>query len=216
MIGLTTPNFSLGEAITETKPLLIFIVGMAIYSVFVFKFYQFLARKDIFKIRLQKYADSSLGTLQRFFSWILYVIEYLLLFPLFVFFWFSVLTLIISFLSKNQDFGNIMLVSMALVAAVRITAYYKEDLSRDLAKMLPFALLGVFLVDISFFSLETSLATINTAPSFTKTIFYYFVFVVMLEFVLRIAHGIVHQIMPRKRFEPQEEQAKRLVPKKSK
>ena len=96
----------------------------------------------------------------------------------------------LAILSKTQDVGNILLISMTLVAAVRATAYYNEDLSRDLAKMLPFALLGIFLIDISFFSLQASIETIKLLPSMWKPMIYYFIFVVGFELLLRILSGI--------------------------
>jgi len=58
-----------------------------------------------------------------------------------VFFWFMVLSLLMIMISKVPDLGQIFQISIALVSVIRITAYYNEDLSRDLAKMLPFALL---------------------------------------------------------------------------
>jgi len=75
---------------------------------------------------------------------------------------------------------------MALVASVRVAAYYKEELSVDLAKMLPFALLGVFLVDISFFSVEHSKSILFSIPQYSETILYYLIFTIVLEFLLRI------------------------------
>jgi len=101
------------------------------------------------------------------------------------------MSVLLMFLAKSGNVANILLVSVALVAAVRATAYYNEDLSRDLAKMLPFALLGVFLVDISYFSFSNSIELVKQMPSFWKTMAYYLGFVIALEFVLRIGHGIV-------------------------
>jgi len=83
-----------------------------------------------------------------------------------------------------------LLVSVAVVAVVRATAYYKEDLSKDLAKMLPFALLGIFLVDVSFFTITSSLDVLKQLPANINLLVYYLAFIIALEFVLRIAYGI--------------------------
>ena len=85
----------------------------------------------------------------------------------------------------------VLLISVAIVAAVRVTAYYNEDLSKDLAKMLPFALLGVFLLDTSFFSFSEALTEIKQLFLLWENMIYYFIFVIGLEFVLRISHGFV-------------------------
>ncbi len=150
MVDLTVlTNFSISEAYTILKPLILFIIGMVIYSIFVFKFYRFIARKEIFKLNLQQYNIESFAWLKKFLNVILYVVEYILLFPFITFFWFIVFSVLLSFLTREQTVQNILLVSITLVSSIRVSAYYNEDLSKDLAKMLPFALLGIFLIDIS-------------------------------------------------------------------
>jgi len=179
------------EAYTVLKPLIIFIIGMVIYSLFIFKFYRFVARRDIFELNLQQYNKAEHPFLKKTFGSFLYLVEYLLVFPLFTFLWFAVMVVLIAFLAKEQTAQSVLLVSIAVVATVRVTSYYKEELSRDLAKMLPFALLGVFLVDISFFSFASSFTVVKQIPFLWKTIIYYLLFVIVLEFILRIVHSFV-------------------------
>lgn len=186
-LELIASNFSLSGAVEVLKPLVSFVIGVVVYAIFVFKFYRLLARKDIFEINIKAGHKTS----NVMWSLLLYVIKYILMFPLFVFFWFAILTALLSFLSKDQQIQSILLVSMALVAAVRVTAYYNEELSKDLAKMLPFALLGVFLINVSFFSFTDSIALMKQIPSNWVLLAYYLLFVIALEFVLRIGHGIV-------------------------
>ena len=112
--------------------------------------------------------------------------KYLLIFPLFAFFWFGVLVVMVAFLSKTREVEDLLLIAMAVLTAVRVTSYYTEDLSRDIAKMLPFALLGIFLIDLRYFDVSTSTELLNRAASEWKSIFYYWVFVVILELVLRV------------------------------
>ena len=115
-----------------------------------------------------------------------YVGKYLILFPVVAFSWFAILTTLLTFLARGQTIDEILLISMAVLSAIRITAYYNEDLSRDLSKILPFAMLGVFLIDISYFSLSTSLDGFLGALLSWKTIVYYLGFMIGLEFVMRI------------------------------
>jgi len=122
---------------------------------------------------------------------IFYIIKHVIIFPILTFFWFLVMTMILAFLSRQDNLQPILLITIALVAVIRIMAYYNEDLSKDLAKMLPFALLGVFLVDITFFSAATSLKVIGSLPDQWKIVIYYLVFIIVLEFVLRIIYSII-------------------------
>lgn len=192
MIIYDLSEFSWTEAFAILKPLSIFIIGVVIYSVFIFKFYRFLGRKDILELNLNQYDVGNGAFVKKFFRVFFYIIENLLLFPLFIFFWFAILTTLLTFLSKDPRLENIFLVSMALVASIRITAYYNEDLSRDLAKMLPFAMLGVFLIDISFFSFKDSLAILWNVGEFWKLLIYYLGFAIALEFILRMATGTIN------------------------
>ncbi|MFH1400591.1 MAG: hypothetical protein ABIH41_03665 [Nanoarchaeota archaeon] len=179
-------NFSVAEAWEVMRPLSLFVAGMVVYAVFVFKFYRFVARKDIFRLQFFQDRTAEGTAVGSFLGLLWYFLEYLLFFPILVFFWFFVITLLLAFLARNQSIQSVLLLAMALVSAVRITAYYSEDLSRDLAKMLPFALLGVFLVDISYFSLASSMELIKQIPAYWKILVYYLFFVMGLEFILRV------------------------------
>jgi hypothetical protein len=198
---LTKPNFSFAEAQQVTFPLLLFVVGIFIYAWFIFKFYRFLANRDVFELNLQQYSESFMGGIQVFLSGLFYVLEFFLILPFFAFFWFAVLALVLVFLSKS-NMQSILLVAMALVGSVRVTAYYNEDLSRDLAKMLPFALLGIFLVDISFFSYQESLDLLFQFPNYWKYLVYYLAFIVLLELLLRILYGVA--VLARRNTAPEE------------
>ena len=53
LINLTaaTADLSVSNFWSAVKPLTLFILGVVIYAVFVFKFYKFIARKDVFKLK---------------------------------------------------------------------------------------------------------------------------------------------------------------------
>jgi len=184
-------DFSFGEAFSVTLPLVLFVIGIVAYAVFIFRFYRFVARKEVFSLNLHQYSASFGGFLKTVFSSLIYVIKYIIFFPLLIFFWFGTLSLLLAFLAKDHDVSRILLLSMSLVASIRVTAYYNEDLSKDLAKMIPFALLGVFLVDMSYFSIDNSIRTIQQLPAMWKQLTYYLLFTIALEFVLRVLRGIL-------------------------
>lgn len=182
-----TSSLSLTEAYTLLIPLLGFMIIMGLYSVFIFKFYKFIARKEIFKSDPRK-KDTESSTLGKIFHSIIYTIKYIMFLPLLTFFWILILAIILSFLSKNNQPQTILLISIALVGVIRTISYFSEDLAKDLAKMLPFALLGIFLVDISYFSLPSSLESIYNLIFLWKTMIYYLIFIVIMEWVLRIGN----------------------------
>jgi branched-subunit amino acid transport protein AzlD len=82
--------------------------------------------------------------------------------------------------------------------AIRITAYYTEDLSKDVAKMLPFAILGIFLVDSSYFSIESVNDRINMLPEFINLIIQFLLLIIFTEWILRAILSIKNYIFPKK------------------
>ena len=178
-------------ALDLLRPLAVYLVGMAIYAVFIFKFYRFLATRDMFELDFSKYEASRFKFVRTVLHFVFYVLRYLILFPVFAFFWFAVLTIILAFLSKEQVFTDVLLVALATVGAIRITSYYSEDLSRDLAKILPFAVLAIFLIDVSFFEIGESLDILKQANDNRETILYYLLFLIAVEFALRVVMAVV-------------------------
>lgn len=184
----------IGAAFTLAKPLLIYIVGIVIYSLFIFKLYRFVAHRDILKLHLHSRFErgSTLSNIQKVIA---YTFEYIILVPLVIFFWFAFLATTLFLLGSNSV-AQVLLISMALVAAIRVTAYYNEDLSRDLSKMLPFGLLAVFMVDISILSISEITARLVELVSFPEQLISYLLFVAAIEFVIRVVF-LVHLLFKR-------------------
>ena len=132
------PNgLDIRDAYDLLRPVVVYILGMTVYAVFVFKFYRFVASRDMFRLNLSQHEKSRHPLAKAIVDVTLYIVEYVILFPVFAFFWFAVLTAILTFLSKGNSFSDILLMALATVSAIRVAAYYNEDLSKDLAKILP-------------------------------------------------------------------------------
>ena len=190
--------FTNGLNVNDARDLLwdvaVYVLGMTVYAVFVFNFYRFVASKDMFGLDLSRFEESRFPLARSTLHVAMYIVKYIIVFPVLAFFWFAVLTLILAFLSKGQTFPETLLIALATVSSIRVAAYYNEDLSRDLAKILPFAVLAVFLIDASFFSASESLDVLRDANDYSENILYYLVFLVALEFVLRVVAGVARFI----------------------
>ena len=192
-------HFSVSEAFAVIKPLSLYIVAMVVYAVFIFKFYKFIARRDIFNLKLGKWFKEKKNALLKIAAVPVWIIERFVAFPIFLFFWMIVLTTFLTFMSKNGGIQSIMLLSVTLVAAIRITAYYTEDLSKDLAKILPFAMLGILLVDMSYFSFSTSWVMLKQLPVLWKSFVYYWLFILILEIILRGVYLVIKPFMSKEK-----------------
>ena len=184
-VSLDTPTFSFLEALTVSQNLAIRVFAIAIYAVFVYKFYRSLAQKDIFALDLSPRSGVEPSRVRRIIASIFLVLKYIFLFPIAVFLWFAVLGVLLILLTESGSVDQVLLIAISLVGAVRVTAYFSEDLSQDLAKMIPFALLGVFLSDTINFDLNASLGILYELPNHATLAGYYFLFIVVLEAVLR-------------------------------
>jgi len=162
------------------------IILIAIYSIVIYHFYRYIARRDCFKPSKRKHSKT-VG----FF-------KYVFLFPFVAFLFFMGFSLLLIFLTKNYEISQIMYTSFALVIAIRIMAYYTEDLSKDVAKMLPFAILAIFLVDSSYFSIGTVETRLNALPDNVNYIVQFLLLIILVEWILRAGLTIRYAIFPKK------------------
>jgi len=161
-------------------------IAIAIYAIIIYKFYRYIARRDCFKPSKRKHTKT-MGFLKYFF-----------LFPFVAVIFFMGFSLMLLFLSKDISVAVVLSTSFAIILAIRITAYYTEELSRDLAKMLPFALLGIFLVSPSFFKFQDVVDKINEIPNFVNVAVQFIVFLVIVEWILRGLLTAKNAILPNK------------------
>jgi len=167
-------------------PIIYLVISIAVYSIIIWHFYRFIAKRDCFKLSKGKY-PKLIGFLKYFF-----------LFPFVAFVFFLGFSLLLLFLTRGLEVVQVLSTSFAIVMAIRITAYYSEDLSKDVAKMLPFALLGVFLVDPSYFNFDVTMSNINSLPQEANTIAMFLFFIIIIEWILRVALTIRYAIIPKK------------------
>ena len=78
--------------------------------------------------------------------------------------------------------------------------------------MLPFAILGIYLVDKDYYSLEVSEGVIRELPDHWEVIVYYTVFVVILEIVMRLCHGITSPVKLGTPVPPKQKASKQKAP----
>ena len=168
--------------------LFVFMFGVFIYAVFVWYFYKTLSKRDLFEINLEKYnlPETKHKTLGKVGSVLAYILKYGLIFPVYIFIWFIILSFFLFVLTEDVAIGHIIMVSVAIVSATRVISYYKEELAGDLAKLVPFALLAISFVDPNFFSVETTITRLSEVPALWSQILQFLAFSIILEWILRI------------------------------
>jgi len=180
-----------------------FSIGMVVYGIFIFHFYRFLAKRDMFSLNIEqrlrggklKSSGEKVSATPRIVA---YVATNLLIFPIVIFVWFLVYSIFMFFLAQEMSIKTIFLVSSSIVISVRIAAYYNEDLARDLAKLLPLVLLGIFILSPTFFELDEIKSRVMEIPNFITQITAFLAVAITIEFILSILFLIKLKFFGRK------------------
>jgi hypothetical protein len=184
--------------IEESYPTLGAILAISAYSIFVFIFYRNLAKRDLITLNLDKYSNNLTGKIKKYIKSITFVIQYILIIPVLLTFWTLVLAIILTLLSPDADHSRNALIATSVVGSVRILSYWTEDLSRDVAKMLPFGVLGVFLVgdaQVQISEIKELLESLEEiATSFISSLF----LIAVVEGILRSITSIINLISLRR------------------
>ena len=168
--------------------LFLLVLLIVLYSVFIWKFYRFIATKNILGLNLNKYNKTIHPFFTKLFAGTLYLVEYILILPFLIFFWFAIFTLFLIFLTEGLEIKALLLISVGIIGAIRMISYipkYGEELAKDLAKLLPFTLLAISVLNPSFFSIERIFKHFSELPGFFHEITIYLLFIICLEVILR-------------------------------
>ena len=166
--------------------LFLLVLLVVFYSVFIWKVHKFIAKKNILELNLNQYNKSKHPFFSKILAGMFYFIEYILVLPFLVFIWFSVFTLFLITLSGGEmDIKDILIISAITIASIRMTSYYSEGLSREVAKLLPFTLLAFSILSLYSLDIDKIIEHISKIPFFLENILIYFVFIIILELILR-------------------------------
>lgn len=167
--------------------LFLVVILMVIYSVFIWKLDKLIGTKNILKLNLNQYNTSDHPVLYKVVASLFYLLEYIIILPILILFWFGVLSIFL-ILVLNLDIKVILFISAAVIATVRMLAYiprYGEGLAKEIAKLLPLNLLAIALLTPQFFNIERILGNISKLGEFFSVILGYLLFITILEILLR-------------------------------
>ena len=173
--------------------LFLLVVLIVIYCVFVWKFYRFIGTRNIFEFDLNKHNKATHPLLVKLITGGFYLLEYIIILPFLIFFWFAIYTFFLIFLIEEAATVKIiLLISAVSIAAIRMATYipnYGENLAKDLAKILPFTLLATAVLTPTFFMkdfITMILLRFSDLSILFGEISNYLIFVFILETLLRM------------------------------
>ncbi len=168
--------------------LFFFAVFIAVSAFVILKFYQTLSKKNFIRLDLRKYNTSRHPVFKKVFAVLLYFVEYVLIMPFFILVWFVILALILLMLASEREIVQILMLSAAIVMAIRILAYYNEEISKELGKLFPLIALSVFLLTPGAITIANFFGKLKELPGFFTNIIYYLIFISLLEIIMRFIY----------------------------
>ncbi len=166
------------------------LIVILLYLLFVKGFYSSISKKDILGLNLNQYNKYELPFPKLVIKSLLYFVEYLVIIPFVVFFWFSILAVFLLVLTDISA-TSILLVAAIVVLAARVTSYFKKSVSENVAKLLPFNLLAIALLTPGFFKFDVILSHFQAIPSLFGQIIIYLVFIITFEILMRAVDFII-------------------------
>ncbi|HKL24503.1 MAG TPA: hypothetical protein VJ912_04150, partial [Candidatus Nanoarchaeia archaeon] len=172
--------------------LLVILLVVYVYF-FIYKFYSFIGTKNVIGLDLSKYNKFEHATTSKVIGILLYFLEYILILPFLITFWFAIFAIFLMLLTKNPSMTSIFAISAAIVGAVRMTSFIPrggQKAAKEAAKFIPITVLGIAVTTQGIFDFQQILSHLEMLPSFFNKIPIYVGFIVGLEVILRFFEAI--------------------------
>ena len=162
------------------------ILFLAIFIMWYF-YHRQLTRKNLFEIPK---IDSN-SKFVNFINRLVYFSKYLIIFPLYSFIWFLIFSFLLVLIARTRPIGEIMFFGIVIVSVTRIAAYVSPKLAEDMAKLLPWALIIVFLTDPTSITIESIQTSVNNFVQEIPNVAKYLIFIAFVEWGLRIGNWMI-------------------------
>lgn len=175
---------------TNAPEISTYVIGLAIYVIVIWHYYRLLAKRDFFSFE-EKEEKRLTDKLHNFFGRIEFISKYIIFYPIISFIFFLIFTSLLFLFANNLPIMNILFISTVIISVARVTSYYSEELARDVAKLVPFSLLAVFVAQVNFSSVSLIFEKFLELQNFVPQILSFLIYFLALELVLRITYSTI-------------------------
>jgi hypothetical protein len=169
----------------------LFALIIAFTAFIIWKFYRTLSKKNFIHLDLRKYNRSEHPVGRKLFAIIFYFVEYILIMPIFITLWFILLSTILLLLATEREASQILILAGAMIMAIRVLAYFNEEISKDLGKLFPFIALSLFLLSPGAFEINTFILKVSELPVLLNNMIFFFILIFLLEIIMRVIYTVV-------------------------
>lgn len=165
-------------------------LGVALLALFIFYFYRTLSQRNFISLNLGQYNNVEHAGLSKLAAIGFYLIEYVIAMPILLLFWFTALSVFILVLSPEKAIAGTLMLSAAIIVAIRVLSYFKEEISKDLAKLFPFITLSVFILTPGALQVNAIIGNLRELPLLFGSIFNFLFVIFVIEILLRFIYTL--------------------------
>ena len=169
---------------------LILAAVLAIASLFIFKFYRSVSKRNLISLNLNQYNTSDHPLMSKLLAMLLYLLEYIIIMPLLIMLWFAGLAIVLLVIAQERLVGEILWISASIIGSIRILSYIRGEIARDLAKLFPFITLSVFILSWDKVDFSTIVDKFSQVPLLLSHILSFVLVVFVIEIIMRILFTI--------------------------
>ena len=179
----------LGFSLELVVSVLVLLAVLVIASLFIFKFYKLLPRRNLVSLNLYKYNNSDHSITSKILAIVFYLLEYVFFIPFLIMLWFALLSIFIVLVnSYGLSIDHILWVTAGLIGAIRVLSYFQTEISTDLAKLFPFASLSFLILSAGKFNLDVLIENFNAIPSLLIHIYSFLIIIFIIEVSMRVIY----------------------------
>jgi hypothetical protein len=156
----------------------------------IWKMYMTLSRRNLFNIKNPHEASGEVA----FTAYFLYWLKYLTIFPTLTFVWFILFVFFLKLITQAFTLEEIMTFGIVFISAIRSASYIHRKMAEDLAKLLPLTVLILTIQNPNFITIRLTFADITSFVALLPSFWQYLLFIIGLEFFLKLLHFIFTSI----------------------
>ena len=165
-------------------------IVLVVISVFIWQFYKSTSKRNIIDFNLKQYNRLEHSLANKFLAVVLYMLEYIIIMPFLLLLWFGGLSIVLLLIAEERSAPEILLIAAALIGAIRILAYYRNEISKDIAKLFPLIALAIFLMSPDAFDFDNVLRKLSEIPLLLNNVAYFVIVIFAIEIVMRVFYMI--------------------------
>ena len=167
-----------------------FIAILVIICLFILEFYKSISKRNLISLNLRRYNTSTHPVFSKVAAMSLYLLEYIVIMPVLILLWFAAMAFVLLLVSSERAPADVLFIAVAFIGAIRVLAYYKAEIAREVAKLFPLTVLSLYILTPNSANLVNFFSNVRFLPDYFDAIISYMLVVLFIEIVLRVVYEL--------------------------